>query len=230
MSRKQRLSKKRKQSTQYGTRIHWNPKVIIPFIAILAMGAMVWAVVAAQKSGSASLACTPTSKQYPAEPSMQIDVNKQYRATVKMLKGGEFTIQLFPDKAPRTVNSFVFLARDGFFDCVTFFRVVKDFMAQAGDPTGKGIGGPGYQFANEISDLTFDKAGVVAMIHSSELDSNGSQFFITYVPRPDLNGEYTIFGQVSSGMDVVNGLAQRDPLEKPAFSGDTIETITITEG
>ncbi len=160
---------------------------------------------------------------------MQIDISKHYTATVKMVKGGEFAIQLYPDKAPTTVNSFVFLARDHFFDCVTFHRMIDGFMAQSGDPTGTGTGGPGYQFGNEISDLTFDKEGVVAMTHSSLPDSNGSQFFITFVPEPDWTGSYTIFGQVTSGMDVVRGLTQRDPLEDPTFPGDAIETITITE-
>lgn len=229
MPKRQGSKKSRRQSADKNTRTRVNPKVVLAVVAMLVVIGIVWAIIAARQSANTAQACTPTNRQYPSEPSMQIDTSKQYTATVKMAKGGEFTIQLYPDKAPRTVNSFVFLARDHFFDCVTFFRVLKDFMAQAGDPTGKGIGGPGYQFATEISDLTFDKAGVVAMTRSSEPDSNGSQFFITYVPRPDLNGEYTIFGQVISGMDVVNGLAQRDPLEDPAFLGDAIETITITE-
>ncbi len=159
---------------------------------------------------------------------MTIDKSKQYLATVKMAKGGEFVIQLYPDKAPITVNSFVFLARQGFFDGVTFHRVLSGFMAQGGDPTGTGGGGPGYQFANEDSDLTFDKAGVVAMANAGR-DTNGSQFFITFGPQPQLNGGYTIFGQVISGMDVVNGIKLRNPDDKPTFAGDAIQTITIQE-
>ncbi|MCJ7433478.1 MAG: peptidylprolyl isomerase [Anaerolineales bacterium] len=145
-----------------------------------------------------------------------------------MAKGGEFIVQLYPDKAPITVNSFVFLARDGFFNGATFHRVLEGFMAQGGDPTGTGGGGPGYEFVNEDSDLTFDKPGVVAMANAGR-DTNGSQFFITFGPTPQLNGRYTIFGQVISGMDVVNGITRRDPNENPTFMGDVIESITITE-
>jgi cyclophilin family peptidyl-prolyl cis-trans isomerase len=169
-----------------------------------------------------------TSKQYAAEPPMTIDVSKKYFATVKMAKGGEFVIQLYPDKAPRTVNSFVFLARDGYFNGVTFHRVLDGFMAQGGDPTGTGAGGPGYEFINEDSDLKFDKAGVVAMANAGR-DTNGSQFFITFAPADFLNGGYTIFGQVTEGMDVVNAITRRDPDQNPTFTGDAIESVTITE-
>jgi cyclophilin family peptidyl-prolyl cis-trans isomerase len=159
---------------------------------------------------------------------MTIDVSKKYYATVKMAKGGEFVIQLYPDKAPRTVNSFVFLARDGYFNGVTFHRVLDGFMAQGGDPTGTGAGGPGYEFINEDSDLKFDKAGVVAMANAGR-DTNGSQFFITFAPADFLNGGYTIFGQVTEGMDVVNAITRRDPDQNPTFTGDAIESVTITE-
>jgi Peptidyl-prolyl cis-trans isomerase (rotamase) - cyclophilin family len=169
-----------------------------------------------------------STKQYSSAPPMLIDKSKSYTATVKMAKGGEFVIQLYADKAPITVNSFVFLARQGYFDGVTFHRVLDGFMAQGGDPTGTGMGGPGYQFVNEDSDLTFDKAGVVAMANAGR-DTNGSQFFITFAPQPSLNGGYTIFGQVISGMDVVNGITRRDPDQNPQFTGDVIESITITE-
>ena len=168
------------------------------------------------------------SKQYDAPPPMTIDVNRKYIATVEMEKGGEFVIELYADKAPITVNSFVFLAREGFFDGVTFHRVLEGFMAQSGDPTGSGAGGPGYQFVNEDSDLTFDKTGVVAMANAGR-DTNGSQFFITFGPAEFLNGGYTIFGQVIDGMDVVNGFTRRDPDTKPSIAGDAIKTIIITE-
>lgn len=167
-------------------------------------------------------------KQYDAPPSMMIDANKQYFATVKLAKGGEFVIELYADKAPLTVNNFVFLAREGYFNGVTFHRVLEGFMAQGGDPTGTGSGGPGYEFQNEDSDLTFDKAGVVAMANAGR-DTNGSQFFITFGPTPQLNGGYTIFGQVIEGMDVVNEITRRDPELNPDFEGDAIESITITE-
>jgi len=168
----------------------------------------------------------PVAAQY-SQPPMGIDVTKQYFATVKMGTGGEFVIQLYPDKAPITVNSFVFLACKGYFDGVTFHRVLDGFMAQGGDPTGTGMGGPGYEFVNEDSDLVFDKEGVVAMANAGR-DTNGSQFFITFGPQEFLNGGYTIFGQVVGGMDVVNGITRRDPQANPTFTGDAMESVTIT--
>jgi cyclophilin family peptidyl-prolyl cis-trans isomerase len=206
-------------------------------IIVLVVAAIVYAVVssataAAQKPAAQTNAGPlPTlvgTKQYSSAPPMLIDKSKQYTATVKMSKGGEFVIQLYADKAPITVNSFVFLAQQGFFNGVTFHRVLEGFMAQGGDPTGSGTGGPGYKFVNEDSDLTFDKAGVVAMANAGR-DTNGSQFFITFGPTPNLNGGYTIFGQVTSGMDVVNGITRRNPDDKPTFPGDAIQTVTITE-
>ncbi len=168
------------------------------------------------------------NRQYASVPPMQIDLKKTYTATVKMEKGDEFIISFFADKAPITVNSFVFLAREGYFDGVTFHRVLDGFMAQGGDPTGTGRGGPGYQFENEDSDLSFDKAGIVAMANAGR-DTNGSQFFITFVPTPHLDGGYTIFGQVIKGMSVVNSLKRRDPGRNPDFTGDAIKTIVIEE-
>lgn len=168
------------------------------------------------------------TKTYSSAPPLLIDTSKSYSATVKMAKGGEFVIQLYADKAPITVNSFVFLAQQGYFDGVTFHRVLPGFMAQGGDPTGTGMGGPGYSFVNEDSDLKFDKAGVVAMANAGR-DTNGSQFFITFAPVERLNGGYTIFGQVVSGMDVVNAISPRDPDQNPTTPGDAIESITITE-
>ncbi|MBI5944374.1 MAG: peptidylprolyl isomerase [Chloroflexi bacterium] len=144
-----------------------------------------------------------------------------------MANGSEFKIELYADKAPITVNSFVFLACKGFFNGVTFHRVLEGFMAQGGDPTGTGMGGPGYEFVNENSDLTFDKPGVVAMANAGP-DTNGSQFFITFVPTEFLNGGYTIFGQVVSGMDAVNAITRRDPDTNPSFTGDAMESVTIT--
>lgn len=170
----------------------------------------------------------PPFMQYDSAPPMSIDPEKQYLASVKLAKGGEFVIELYPKQAPITVNSFVFLAREGFFNGVTFHRVLEGFMAQTGDPTGTGSGGPGYEFVNEDSELTFDKAGVVAMANAGR-DTNGSQFFITFVPAESLTGDYTIFGQVTSGMDVVNSITRRDPNMRPTFSGDVIESITIIE-
>jgi cyclophilin family peptidyl-prolyl cis-trans isomerase len=173
-------------------------------------------------------AATATYKQYSSAPEMTIDTSKRYLATVKMAKGGEFVIELYAAKAPVTVNSFIFLAREGYFNGVTFHRVIKDFMAQTGDPTGTGYGGPGYTFVNEDNDLTFDKAGVVAMANAGR-DTNGSQFFITFGPAENLNGDFTIFGQVVSGMDVVNNITLRNPDDKPEYTGDVIESIEISE-
>ncbi len=167
-------------------------------------------------------------KQYASLPPMTIDPKKQYTATVKMEKGEEFIINLYAEKAPITVNSFVFLAREGYFDGVTFHRVLDGFMAQGGDPTGTGRGGPGYHFVNEDSDLEFDRAGIVAMANAGR-DTNGSQFFITFAPTPHLNGGYTIFGQVVKGMPVVNNIRRRDPGRNPDFAGDAIKTILIEE-
>ncbi len=221
MSKQKRPSQTRRPAakSKADSRIQIAALVVIVLIVI----ALVWAVVSSQTSKEKTGA-----KQYTAAPEMQIDPAKQYTATVKMAKGGEFVIQLHPDKAPLTVNSFVFLARQGFYDGVTFHRVLEGFMAQGGDPTGTGMGGPGYEFKSEISDLTFDKPGVVAMANSGP-DTNGSQFFVTFVPTPQLNGGYTIFGQVISGMDVVNAITRRDPEQNPTFTGDVITTITIEE-
>jgi peptidylprolyl isomerase len=169
------------------------------------------------------------TKTYSSAPPMLIDVSKQYFATVKMATGGEFVIQLYPDKAPIAVNSFVFLARQGYFDGVTFHRVLSGFMAQGGDPTGTGTGGPGYTFGLESNDLTFDKAGVVAMANTGLPNSNGSQFFITFAPETYLNGNYTIFGQVTSGMDIVEKIRLRNPDDNPDYPGDAMQSVTITE-
>ena len=169
------------------------------------------------------------AKQWSSSPEMQIDVNKRYTATLETDKG-DIVIDLLPQAAPITVNNFVFLARQGYYDGVTFHRVLPDFVAQGGDPTGSGSGGPGYFIPNETSaGLTFDSAGVVAMANSGK-DRNGSQFFITYGPLPDLNGGYTIFGRVTSGMDVAQALTPRDPSKTPnAPPGDKIKTIKIVE-
>ena len=168
-------------------------------------------------------------RQYAECPPMVIDSQKRYIATIETEKG-DILVELFPDIAPMTVNSFVFLAEDGWFDGVTFHRVLPGFMAQGGDPSGSGMGGPGYAFKNETSpDLTFDRKGLLAMANSGP-DTNGSQFFITYVATPHLDGSYTIFGEVLEGMDVVESLTPRDPSQGGNLPpGDKIITITIDE-
>jgi len=199
-------------------------------IILVVVVVIAWLSFPGGKGGGDEVVDAPvvTAKQYDAPPPMSIDVNKQYFAIVKMAKGGEFIIQLYPDKAPITVNSFVFLAREGYYDGTTFHRVLPDFMAQGGDPTGTGGGGPGYEFVNEDSDLTFDKPGVVAMANAGR-DTNGSQFFVTFSPQEYLNGGYTIFGQVIEGMDVVMDIRLCDPQQNPNFVGDAIESVTIEE-
>ena len=204
-------------------------------VLVLALIGIAWALwpeptpEAAQAPESSAPPATALDQyQYNAAPPMTIDVNKEYLAAFKMANGGEFVVKLLPDKAPNTVNNFVFLAQQGYYDGTTFHRVLEGFMAQGGDPTGTGMGGPGYEFANEDSDLTFDKEGVVAMANAGR-DTNGSQFFITFAPQEYLNGGYTIFGQVIEGMDVVKSIRLRNPEEFPDYPGDAIESVTITE-
>ena len=203
-------------------------QIVGGIVLVLIVVGIIWLVWSGGRSTETTTLPTPELQQYDAEPPMTIDPSKQYRATFKMADGGEFVVQLFPDKAPKTVNNFVFLARSGYYDGTTFHRVLDGFMAQGGDPTGTGMGDPGYKFEDEFSDLTFDKPGLLAMANSGP-NTNGSQFFITYVPTPHLNNLHTIFGEVIEGMAVVNGLTRRDPNENPDFQGDAIETITITE-
>ena len=149
---------------------------------------------------------------------MAIDTNKKYTATFKV-SAGEIVCELFPKDAPKTVNNFVFLARDKFYDGTVFHRVLGDFMIQGGDPTGTGRGGPGYQFENENRDSTrtFD-TGIVGMANAGP-DTNGSQFFITHIATDWLNGKHTVFGQVLKGQDVVNATQQ----------GDQLKSVVITD-
>jgi cyclophilin family peptidyl-prolyl cis-trans isomerase/protein-disulfide isomerase len=168
-------------------------------------------------------------RQFTACPPIMVQPNKQYLATLHTEKG-DVVIQLFADKAPLTVNSFLFLARNGWYDNITFHRVLPELFAQTGDPSGTGKGNPGYYVVTEIDPaLTFDQPGLVAMVNSGP-DTSGSQFFITYAPTPEYNGQYTIFGQVVSGMDVLEQLTPRDA--QPGTDtppGDTLINITIEE-
>lgn len=160
------------------------------------------------------------AKQYSAPPSMQIDPAKRYTAHFKTNKG-EFDIELFADRAPMTVNNFVFLARDGFYDGVSFHRVVPDFVIQGGDPTGTGRGGPGYKWNDEPSalQLKHEGPGILSMANAGP-NTNGSQFFITHLATPHLDGKHAVFGRVTGdGQQVVNAIRQ----------GDVIESITISE-
>lgn len=166
--------------------------------------------------------------QWTQPPELTIDTSKIYVATLETEKG-DITIQLFADRAPNTVNNFVFLAEQGFYNGTTFHRVLPGFMAQGGDPTGTGAGGPGYSFADEIDfNLFFDQAGYLAMANGGP-DTNGSQFFITFGPATHLNGNHTIFGKVVEGMDVALSLTLRDPSAQPDFQGDTLNRVRIEE-
>ena len=167
------------------------------------------------------------AKSYPKPPDMVIDQKKKYTATFKLAKG-DVVVELFADKAPRTVNNFVFLARAGFYDGVMFHRVIPDFMAQGGDPTGTGRGGPGYTFADEFHPvLKHSKAGVLSMANAGP-NTNGSQFFITFGPTPWLDSKHTVFGQIVKGMDVLKSISERDPASART-PGDVIKTIAIAE-
>ena len=158
----------------------------------------------------------PKAKTYSAPPPMTIDASKQYTATIETEKG-KLVLELFASDVPLTVNNFVFLAGEGFYDGTTFHRVIPGFMAQGGDPTGTGRGNPGYRFADEFTEHTH-VAGALSMANSGP-DTNGSQFFITYTPQHGLDGKHSVFGQLIEGMDV---------LEKIEL-GDTIIRITIEE-
>ena len=167
-------------------------------------------------------------KQFTTCPAFNVDPARQYIATIHTQKG-DIVLQLFPDKAPLAVNSFVFLARQGWYNGVTFHRVIPGFAAQAGDPSGTGKGNPGYFFNNETSDLKFDKPGMLAMANSGP-DTNGSQFFITFAPASHLNGGYTIFGQVISGLEIAELLTPRDPSQGVSLPpGDKIISVEIEE-
>ncbi len=159
-----------------------------------------------------------SQKEWASAPKMIIDPAKTYTATIATDKG-DMVLELFANKTPKTVNNFVFLAREGFYDNITFHRVIADFMAQGGDPTGTGMGGPGYRFADEFHpELKHDKPGILSMANAGP-GTNGSQFFITHVPTPHLNNKHSVFGQVTEGMDVLMALS----------NGSKINSIVITE-
>jgi cyclophilin family peptidyl-prolyl cis-trans isomerase len=166
-------------------------------------------------------------KQWKNPPVMAIDSKKKHQATLHTEKGN-IVLELFSDKTPNTVNNFVFLAKEGFYDSVIFHRVIANFMSQSGDPTGSGRGGPGYTFADEFDpSLKHNKPGVLSMANAGPA-TNGSQFFITHVPTPWLDGKHSIFGQVIGGMDVLMSVPPRDPM-RPEYPGVKINSVSITE-
>jgi cyclophilin family peptidyl-prolyl cis-trans isomerase len=158
---------------------------------------------------------------------MGIDPKRQYRARIET-DSGTMVLRLFADKAVNTVNNFVFLAREGFYDGTIFHRVIKDFMAQGGDPTGTGTGGPGYRFSDEFHPaLGHDKPGILSMANAGP-NTNGSQFFITYVPTPWLDRKHSVFGELIEGLEVLNSIDPRDP-SRPEHPGVKIIRVTIEE-
>lgn len=167
-------------------------------------------------------------KRYAGPPAMTIDPQKDYSAVFEIEGKGQLKVKLFAKDAPNTVNNFVFLARDGFFDGTTFHRVIPGFMAQGGDPTGSGTGGPGYNFADEFSpQLKHSGPGTLSMANAGP-NSNGSQFFITFEATPWLDGHHSVFGQVVEGLDVGLSISPRDPQSARA-PGDKLVTVTIEE-
>lgn len=157
-------------------------------------------------------------KQWDSAPEMTIDTSKTYRIEMKTNRG-TIVLEMYPEHAPKTVNNFVFLTREGFYDGVSFHRVINDFVIQGGDPTGSGMGGPGYKFEDETAGNPLKhETGVMSMANAGP-NTNGSQFFITHSPQPHLDGRHTVFGKVVEGMNVVNGIQQ----------GDVMESVTATE-
>ena len=158
-----------------------------------------------------------SAKQYPGPPPMQVGTDRTYQVTIDTARG-KIELELYPEYAPLTVNNFVFLAQDGFYDGVAFHRVISNFMIQGGDPTGTGRGGPGYRFADELDGNPLrHERGVISMANAGP-DTNGSQFFITHGPQPHLDGRHTVFGRVTKGLDVVDNIA----------TGDVMIRVTVT--
>ena len=210
------------------------PKLLLTALAVLGMAALACGSddapepTSTQPSQTTQASSESKPKHWSSPPAMMIDQSKKYTAVFELAKGEEFEIELFADKAPKTVNNFVFLAREGYYDGVTFHRVLEGFMAQSGDPTGTGTGGPGYRFGDEFHpDLRHNEAGILSMANAGP-NTNGSQFFITFGPTPNLDDKHSVFGKVSKGMDVVNNLTRRRPSEATE-PGDVTDTIRIVE-
>ena len=166
-----------------------------------------------------------SNKEWSSPPKMTIDEQNEYTAVIET-DLGNIVLRLFANESPITVNNFVFLAQEGYYDGVMFHRVIHDFMVQGGDPTGTGSGGPGYMFEDEVNNgLKFDKPGLLAMANAGP-GTNGSQFFITHVPTPHLTGNHTIFGEVIEGMDTVFAIPERNP-QNAQDSGVIMNKVTI---
>ena len=216
---KQRNKKGKKQKKAMNQNASWyksKTTLIVTGIIILLAIILTLGLTGVIKMPSQESKGTQESKSYNSPIPMIIDVNKKYVATIKTAKG-DIVCELYPKDAPVTVNSFVSLARKGFYNGLTFHRVIPGFMAQGGDPTGTGSGGPGYKFQDEFSQRTH-VTGAMSMANSGA-NTNGSQFFICYAPQPHLNGKHTVFGQCTLGMDVLNKLV----------NGDKMTEVVITE-
>jgi peptidyl-prolyl cis-trans isomerase B (cyclophilin B) len=155
--------------------------------------------------------------KWSSPPEMQIDQDKKYKAQMETSKG-KIELELYPEHAPKTVNNFVFLSREGFYNEVSFHRVISNFVIQGGDPTGTGRGGPGYSFEDELKDNPLiHERGVISMANSGP-NTNGSQFFITHSPQPHLDGNHTVFGKVIQGLEVVDKIQEGDKMEKVSIT------------
>jgi peptidyl-prolyl cis-trans isomerase B (cyclophilin B) len=159
-----------------------------------------------------------TEKQWDSPPEMRIDSQKTYRTKIETNRG-DIELELYPEYAPKTVNNFVFLASEGFYDGVVFHRVISDFMIQGGDPTGTGRGGPGYKFGDEFEGNPLKHEAKVISMANAGPNTNGSQFFITHSPQPHLDGMHTVFGKVVEGREIVDAIQQ----------GDSMKRVTVTE-
>ena len=199
---------------------------LLVIVGIIIIGVLLFSASCGGQAPAPAPTPPPKPKTYSSPPPMVIDMSKQYIATIETQKG-KLVLELFAKDVPITVNNFVFLARDSFYDGSTFHRVIPGFMAQGGDPTGTGRGTPGYSFKDEFTKHTH-VAGALSMANAGP-NTNGCQFFISYTPQPALDGRHTVFGQLIEGMDVLQKLTPRDPAQNPKFEGDKIIRITIEE-
>ena len=199
---------------------------IVTAVAAIALTILIFALLQTQSNEDNSPEeSLMSNKEWSSPPKMTIDEQNEYTAVIET-DLGNIVLRLFANESPITVNNFVFLAQEGYYDGVMFHRVIHDFMVQGGDPTGTGSGGPGYMFEDEVNNgLKFDKPGLLAMANAGP-GTNGSQFFITHVPTPHLTGNHTIFGEVIEGMDTVFAIPERNP-QNAKDSGVIMNKVTI---
>lgn len=240
-----RQSKQKQEEEQKKTRQNRIITIVAGVLILIVLGVVVWQLFLRPVETEPEISegviidsARPLSELEPSErenfydeyPEMVINPEAEYDAIIRTEKG-DMRLRLFAEEAPLTVNNFVFLAQQGFYDGTVFHRVLQDFMAQGGDPTGTGGGGPGYQFEDETENgLVFDRPGLLAMANAGPA-TNGSQFFITFVPTPHLNGNHTIFGEILEGQDVLESISFVQPggLTETGTQGDVIQRIDIVE-